>query len=142
ERENPGTVMPRSRTGSDQHDRMFGSPKHVGEGMLAGGKLAERIRAPAEIVVAVSELGLGADEADLELTGAPALADTRVENGGLLARVRTDDQQCVGLLDAGDGRIEDIGGATDLGIESVAALDREIDRAKFDHQLLQREHLF
>src|ERR1700720_1893125 len=94
--------------------------EHVRERMLASRKIAERIGAGAEIVVSVSEVGLGADYADLELARAPALADARVEDGGFLARVRADDQKRVGLLDAGDGRIEDIGGAAGLRIEGVA----------------------
>ena len=109
--------------------------------MLAGGEIAERVRARAEIIVAVGQIGLGADHADLELAAAPALADARVENGRFLARVRAHDQQRVRLLDAGDGRIENVGGAAGLGIEGVAALHREIDRAALRQQILQREHL-
>ena len=89
----------------------------------------------------IDQIGLGADDADLELAGAPALADARIENGGFLARVRTHDQKRVGLIDAGNGRIEDVGRATRLGIESVAALHGEIDRAELRQKLLQREHL-
>ena len=134
--------MPRRRAGADQHDRILRVLQHVREGVLAGGEITERLRARAEIVVAVGEIGLGADHADLELARAPALADAGVENGGFLARVRAHDQQRVGLLDAGDAGIEDIGGAAGLGVEGVAALGGKIGRAAFRQQFLQREHLF
>ena len=91
--------------------------------MLARGDIAQGIRARTEIVVAIGEVRLGADQTDLELTAAPALPDARVEDGGLLARVRAHDQQRVRVLDAGDGRIEDIGAPTSLGVESIAALN-------------------
>ena len=133
--------MTRQRAGADQHDRILGALQHVGEGMLAGREFAERVRAGADIVIVVGQIGLGADHADLELAGAPALADARVENGGFLARVRADDQQRIGLLDAGDGRIEDVGGAAGLRVEGVAALHGKIGRAEFRQQFLQREHL-
>src|ERR1700731_2182698 len=103
--------------------------------MLADREFAQRIRARAEIVVTVGEIGLGADQADLELAAAPALADARVENGSLLARIRAHDQKRISLLDAGNGRIENVGGATVLRIEGLAALHREIDRAKLGEQV-------
>ena len=109
--------------------------------MLAGGEFAERIGARAEIVIRVGEIGPDADQTDLELAAAPALADARVENGGLPARVRAHDQERVGLLDAGDGRIENVGGAAGFGVEGIAALDRKVYGAVPPLQLLQREHL-
>ena len=72
---------------------------------------------------------------------APALEDARIEHGGLMARVRAHDQQRVGLVDSGDAGIEDVGRAAGLGIEGLAALDREIDRAAPCQQVLEREHL-
>ena len=57
------------------------------------------------------------------------------------ALVPPDDQERIGLVNAGNGRIEKVRGATGLGIEGVAALDREVDRAVFRKQILQREHL-
>src|SRR5436309_15825793 len=97
--------------------------------MLAGGEFAERIGARAEIVVRVGEIGLGADQTDLELAAAPALADARIENGGLPARVRAHDQERVGPLDAGDGRIANVGAATGFGVEGIAAPARMRDGA-------------
>jgi hypothetical protein len=64
-----------------------------------------------------------------------------LRTAGLPARVRAHDQERVGLLDAGDGRIENVGGATGFGVEGIAALDREVDGAVLPQQLLQREHL-
>jgi hypothetical protein len=118
--------MASNGAGADQHDRMLGVLQDVGEGALAASKVAQRIRTGADVIIIIGEIGLGADHADLELTGAPALADARVENRGFLARVGADDQQRIGLVDADNGRVEDIGRATRLGIEGVSALHGEI----------------
>ncbi len=45
QREDRGSVMPPSRPGADQHDRILGALQHVGEGMLAGGEIGKGIRA-------------------------------------------------------------------------------------------------
>src|ERR1700738_3816028 len=108
--------------------------------MLPGGKIEKRIRASADMVVGIGEIGFGADHADLEPAAAPALADARVENGGLMSRVRAHDQKRVGLIDAGDTGIENIGGAAGFRVEAVAALDREIDRTVLRQKVLDREH--
>src|SRR6478609_2099425 len=110
--------------------------------MLAGGKVAERIGTGAEMIVRIGQIGLGADHADLELAGAPALADARVEDSGFLARVRTHDQKYVRLLDPGDRWIEDPGRPPRIGVEGIAALHRQVGGAAFGQQLLQRKHLF
>src|SRR6185437_7276409 len=51
----------------------------------------------------VSQIGPRPDHADLEHAGAPALTDASVEDGRLLARIGADNEQRIGLLDAGDG---------------------------------------
>src|SRR5216683_5031236 len=70
--------------------------------MLADGESAERIRPRTEMVVLIGKVGLGADHTNLELTAAPAFADTRVENGGLLARVRAQDRKSTRLNSSHD----------------------------------------
>src|SRR5947207_15235030 len=97
--------------------------------MLARGDIAQGIRARTEIVVAIVEVRLGADQTDLELTAAPALPDARVEDGGLLARVGAHDQQRVAVLDAGDGRRQDIRAPTSHEPASLAALNCKANRA-------------
>jgi hypothetical protein len=56
----------------------------------------------------IGQIDALADQADREMPHAPALADARVEDRGLVARIGADDQRGVRLLDAGDGRVEDI----------------------------------
>ena len=75
------------------------------------------------------------------MAGAPALADARVENGSFLARVGADDQERIGLLDPGNGRIEDPGRPSRLGVKGVAALHGQIGRTVLAEQILEREHL-
>ena len=79
----------------------------LGRRMLGEG--GERFRAGAEIDVSVSQIGLFADDADQAVALQPALADAGVEHRRFAARVRADDHDRVGLVDAGDRRIEEIG---------------------------------
>src|SRR5262249_14764543 len=83
-----------------------------------------------------------ADQAHREFAQAPALADARVENGGFLARVRTDDEQSIGLLDAGDAGVEQVGGAAEGRIERGAVLAAiDMGAAEPRHQILEGENL-
>src|SRR4051794_3368475 len=108
--------------------------------MFSSRQGAQGFRTRAEMIVAVSQVDLGADHADLELAAAPAFADARVQNGSLLARVRADDKKRVGLFNAGNGRIENVSGTTGFGPEGIAALHRKIDRAVPGQQILERKH--
>ena len=65
-----------------------------------------------------------------------------LSTGRLAARVRADDQQRVGALDAGDGGVEQIGRPAPVRIERRAVLAGiEVLAAEPRHQVLQREHL-
>ena len=108
--------------------------------MLARGEIVQRVRAGTDIVVVISEIRLRPDHADLELASAPALADARIEQRAFAARIGADDEQRIGLVDAGDSGIEDVGAAASLGVEDLAALHRHIGGAEFCQQLFQREH--
>ena len=105
--------------------------------------LRERLGTCATIMIIVSEIGLFADEAEQKIAFEPTLADARVENGRFLARVRADDHQRIGLLDARDRRIEDVARAAEFGMKFRSVLPA-IDRGDAEalHQQLQREHLF
>src|SRR5882672_4667965 len=56
------------------------------------------------------------------VSGAPALADARVEHRRLAARIGAHDQQRVRLLDAGDGGVEQIGRPAPFRVERLALL--------------------
>ena len=141
EREDPRPVMPPDRATADQHDRLFGTPEHIGKGMLTRGQIAQRVRTRTEIIVAVGQVGLGANHTNLQLAAPPALADARVENGCLLARVRANDKKRVRLFNPRDAWIKYVGGATGLWLKRVAALHRQVDRAVLRQQILQCKHL-
>ena len=94
----------------------------------------ERLGPGAEIGVIVGEIGLLADHTDLELAAAPALADARVQNRRLLSRIGADDHQPVGLVDAGDRRVEKIARAAERGIKCGAILPAiDVGRAEPRH---------
>src|SRR6202030_1860231 len=104
--------------------------------------IGKRFRSGAKIIVSISEIRLRPDDADREMAGAPALADARIEDGCFLARVRTDDEERIGRLDAGDGRVEQIARPAPFGIERGAILPAiEVGHAKPRHQILKREDL-
>src|SRR5262249_669570 len=72
----------------------------------------------------------------------PALADARVEDWRLLARIGAHDEERVGRLDAGNGGVEQVGGAAELGIEGAAVLAAiEIGNPEPAHEVLQRKNL-
>ena len=140
ERSDRRAVGARQRAGADQHQRTLGLAQHVGEGVAGDG--GERLGAGAEIVVSVGEVRLRPDDADREFSGAPALADARIEDRRLLARIGADDEQRVGRVDPGDGRIEQIAGAAPGRIERRAVLPAiEIADVEPRHQILERENL-
>ena len=112
--------------------------------MGAVGDFGERVRAGAEMVVAVGEIDLGADQADgkLVLHLPPALADARVENGRLDPGIGTDQQHRACILDAADGGIKDVAGAAKGRIELGAVLPAiDVRRSEPFREQFQREHL-
>ena len=80
------------------------------------------------------------DHADWNRTGAPALADTCVEHGGFAPRIGADDQQCVGFLDAGNGRVEEVARPPPFWIERGTILPAvEVGDLEPRHQVLECE---
>src|SRR3546814_8447228 len=72
----------------------------------------------------------------------PALQDAGIEHRRLEARVGADEQNCVGMVDALDRRVEQIGGATERGIEPGAVLPAiDVGRSELLGEKLQGEHL-
>src|SRR4029077_881716 len=84
-----------------------------------------------------------ADQRDRKWSAlAPALADARIEHRRFLPRIGPDDQQRVGVLDPGDGWVEDVTGAAVLGIELATGLAAiEVPDAHGIEERLEREHL-
>ena len=112
--------------------------------MGAVGDLGQGLGPRAEIVVSVSEIHILADQPDRDasLGLARALEDAGVEHRRLVARIGADEQEGVGLVDAGDGRIEQIARAAERGIELGAVLAAiDIGRAELGGEQLQRKHL-
>ena len=62
-RKNRPPVMPASGARADQNNRIFSVLQHLGEGMLAGGDIAERVGSTAEVIVAVGQIEARADHA-------------------------------------------------------------------------------
>ena len=107
------------------------SRKVAAKPLLAVGHILQGLRAGAQVVAGIGEVGPLADEADDEAALAPALADAGIEHGRFQARVGADEQDGVGLLDAGDGGVEQIAGAAEPGIELGAVLPAiEVARAQ------------
>ncbi len=135
-REHGGAVGPRQRALPDQPDLP------LQRGRLVVEERGQRVRTGAEIGVIVGEIGMLADDPDLEAAGAPALANAGIEHRGFLARIGPDDHEAVGLVDPGDGRVEEVAGAAPFGIERGAVLAAvEMGRAEPPDQLLEGEHL-
>src|SRR5262249_42052131 len=100
----------------------------------------KRLRSGADIVVRVGQVRLRPDYADWKFSGAPALADARIEDRGFLARIGADDQQCVGTIDPRYCSIEQVAGAAPGRIERRAILPAiEIGDLQARHQIFERE---
>ena len=83
ERSDRRAILPRQGAGAQQQERTLRRLERLGEIALTGGKLAERFRPRAEIIVGIGQVGALADQADGEFAGAPALAAPRAARGGL-----------------------------------------------------------
>ena len=75
------------------------------------------MRSGPQVFRAIGQIRLGTDDADLQAALQPALADAGIDHGRFPARVRPDDQDGVGLLDAGDGGVEEIAPRPDAGAD-------------------------
>ena len=116
--------------------------QRFGERVLPGRDLGQRLGAGAEILVRIGQVGPLADQPDREIAHAPALADAGVEHRRFPARIGADDEQRVGLLDAGDGGVEQIARPAPARIERRAVLPAiDVRDAEPRHQVLEREHL-
>ncbi len=71
---------------------------------FAGRDLGKIGNVVAEIVIAIGEVGVIADDRDRRAPGAPGLADARIEHRRFLARIGADVEDGIGFLDAGNGR--------------------------------------
>ena len=144
ERQDGGAVGPRQRRLADDDQRPLGAFDFLEEGMRAAGELGEGLRAGAEMLIRIGEVGLRPDQADgkMPLRLPPALQDAGIEHRRFEARIGADEQNCVGMVDALDRRVEQIGGAAERGIELGAVLPAiDIGRAELLGEKLQREHL-
>ena len=135
-RQHLGPVRPRDGALADDDQRPLALRQAPWRSHLPAAKLGQRLRAGAEVLVGIGEVGRLADEADPDVALAPALADAGIEHRRFVARVGADDEDRVGLLDAGDGRVEDVGGAAERRHELAAlAAAIEILHAERRHQL-------
>ena len=140
ERSHRRAVGTRKRRRADQHQRPLGLAQRVGKTVARN--IGEGFWAGAEIVVGISQIRFRPDDADREVAGAPALADARIEDGRFLARVRADDEQRAGRLDAGDGRVEQVARPAPFRIERRSVLPAiEIGHAQARHQILESKNL-
>src|SRR5207248_2585947 len=97
-------IATREGAGANDDHWPLGLAQGVSKGMPGDG--AKRLGSGAEIIVGVGQFGFWTEDANREVSGAPALADARIEDRGFLARVGADDQERIGTVDAGNSRIE------------------------------------
>ena len=135
--QNGDTVRPGESAGADDHHWLG----HALRRLYPTPARASPVPRPGSC--AVGQIGLWADDAYRRAAPEPTLADPRVEDRRLVARVRADDENRVSLIDAGDGRVEKIGRAAKLGVQFRAVLTAvDIGRAELGEKRLEREHFF
>jgi hypothetical protein len=122
----------------NRDERPLGVAQRFREADPVGDELAQGLGAGAEMLVRVGQIDPLADQADRQGRGAPTLADAHVEKRGFGARVRADEEHRVRLLDPGDRRVEDVGGAPVGRRQNGAVLPPiEVRRAEALHQQLE-----
>ena len=108
--------------------------------MVPGGDIREQLCLVPQMVVAIGEVDRLADQGDPEPAHRMAFADARVDQRRLPARVGADDQAGIGLLDPGDGCVEQIARARSC--RKLRPLLARIDmrRAERGEQILEHRH--
>ena len=106
--------------------------------MEDGGKCRRII---AKLFGVIGQVHLGPDDADRHACGQPVAPDARVQHSRLDPRVAADDQQRIRLVNAGDGRIEQIAGTHAADLRTVlTAVDA--GASQLVEQGLQGKHGF
>ena len=94
----------------------------------------------AKFLHPIGQIGLAADQADRNIAGQPPLADARVQHRRFAARIGADQQDRVGILDAGDRGVERVEVAARRIEPGTILAAIEVGRAERRHQVLQRQH--
>ena len=89
--------------------------------MLAVDHVLKRLRTGAQICGRVSRIDCWADDTDLQAAHQVALADAGITQAPLPARIGPNQQDRIGLFDAGDRRVEQVT-RTGGGIKNSAIL--------------------
>ena len=106
-RQHRRAVRPIQRALADDEHRLFFFRRRVFD------KLRQTLRPGAEVIIVISKVGLLADQAEQHIALEETLADAGVEHGCFAPRIDADQHDGVGVVDAGDGRIEQIAGAAE-----------------------------
>ena len=98
--------------------------------------------APTDFARASASARTAAPSFRVQATSTRALQYARIDDGGFLARIGADEQDRIRFVDAGDGRVEQVGAAM-RGIELRAVLTAiDVRRAERSVEVLQRLHGF
>ena len=95
------TAAPSARANAPlphNNDRPLGFLQLGQKLVLAASELCKTVRPGTDVLKLVTQIDVFANHADGELAGPPAFPDTSVENGGLEARVGSDDQERIGFF--------------------------------------------
>ena len=100
--------LARQRGRAENKHRVFRLGQHFGQWMFARGDIGQHARIVAQRFVKIGQICRGAGMIDFKPAAQPCLADTRIDQRRFDARVSTDNQANIGLLDPGDGGIKQI----------------------------------
>ncbi len=105
------TIRAGQRAHAEDQHRPLGLPQNLRELVAPVGDRVEQPRIIAEVPAAIGEIDHLAHQPNREPAHQPALAQARVDQRRLDARIGADQQAGIGSLDAGDGGVEQIAGA-------------------------------
>src|SRR5229473_7449519 len=109
--EHPGAVGPRQRARPKDEHRRRRAKQKLGPGMLAGDQRVERRAAVAEHLHREAQIEHRPDRRHPEAALQIALAQPRINERRLPARIAADEETGIGLFDPGDRRVEQVAGA-------------------------------
>ena len=101
---------------------MFGSLQHSSKVAFARLDISQGRQRGPKIRAGISEISRRTDAGHRQACLPPALAQTRIQHCRFLARIGTDDQNRIGLINACNACIEEIRGATPSRINHAAVL--------------------
>lgn len=138
------TVGVISDAAANNDERLLSRLEAFGTGTTASSKVDDRRGVSAKVVVVVGQVDLLANDRKVEAVAQVALAQARVDDRSLVARVGADEHGIVGLLDRSNAVVENVVAAhvhaVDRGVRAKRLVGNGVLRAEAVQEVLEDDH--